>query len=66
MDKNTKITLLLCLTESPMFAEMEQTEKAMLLTELLYSEAPTPVTKPTGGRPKRATTPAEKTGGGAE
>ena len=66
MDKNTKITLLLCLTESPMFAEMEQTEKAMLLTELLYSEAPTPVTKPPGGRPKRATTPAEKTGGDAE
>ena len=66
MDKNTKITLLLCLTESPMFAEMEQTEKARLLTELIYGEAPTPVAKRPGGRPKRATTPAEKTEGDAE
>ena len=66
MDKNTRITLLCCLMESDMFAEMGQTEKARLLTELIYGEAPTPVAKRPGGRPKRATTPAEKTEGDAE
>lgn len=72
MDKNTRILLLIHLMSSESFAAMPQTEKAILLTELLYGKdkpEPAAVTKQTkhpGGRPKKAAPAAEKTEGDAE
>ena len=66
MDKNTRILLLIHLMSSETFAAMPQTEKAILLTELLYGKdkpeaaaAPEPEKK-TGGRPKKAAPAAEQ------
>lgn len=66
MDKNTRILLLIHLMSSETFAAMPQTEKAILLTELLYGKdkpeaaaAPKPEKK-TGGRPKKAAPAAEQ------
>jgi hypothetical protein len=73
MDKNTRILLLIHLMSSESFAAMPQTEKAILLTELLYGkDKPEPAAAPkpekkTGGRSKKAAAPAEeKTEGDAE
>lgn len=63
MDKNTRITLLLCLMNSTTFDQMTQTEKTLLLTELLYGEKAAGTqenkTKHPGGRPKKAAAPAD-------
>lgn len=68
MDKNTRILLLIHLMSSETFADMPQTEKAILLTDLLYGkDKPEPAAAPKqpkhpGGRPKKAAAPAaEKT-----
>ena len=70
MDKNTRILLLIHLMSSGTFADMPQTEKAILLTELLYGEKPcrvpeeNPTDKPKrGGRARKAAAPAEQTEG---
>lgn len=52
METSTKITLLICLMSSEAFKEMPQTEKALMLTELLYGEK-LPAAKHPGGRPKK-------------
>ena len=69
MDKSTRILLLIHLMSSGTFADMPQTEKALLLTELLYgkekpeSAAVPKAEKKTGGRTKKAAAPADQTEG---
>lgn len=69
MDKNTRILLLIHLMSSGTFADMPQTEKALLLTELLYgkekpeSAAVPKAEKKTGDRTKKAAAPADQTEG---
>ena len=53
MDKNTRIMLVVHLMSSESFMMMPPTEKAALLTELVYGES-VPATKHPGGRQKKA------------
>lgn len=52
MDKNTRIMLVIHLMSSESFMMMPQTEKAVLLAELVYGES-LPATKHPGGRTKK-------------
>ena len=72
MDKNTRILLLIHMMSSESFAAMPQTEKAILLTELLYGkDKPEPAAAPKqpkhpGGRPKKDATAADEKAEGDE
>lgn len=58
MDKNTRIMLVVHLMSSESFMMMPPTEKAALLTELVYGES-VPATKHPGGRSKKAASEQE-------
>lgn len=53
MDKNTRIMLVVHLMSSESFMMLTQSEKAVILTELIYGES-VPDTKHPGGRSKKA------------
>lgn len=62
MDKNTRIMLVVHLMSSESFMMLTQSEKAVILTELIYGES-VPATKHPGGRSKKA---ASEQGGDEE